>query len=86
MALQCSIQFYRNYAEVVALNDASMRSLRVDISEPYCRIFETTKQQCRDYVREIQQWTEGRPANLDRVVRSLMMDLCVRRRAMGMKH
>ena len=85
MALQCSISFYRNYAEVRALNDATLRPLKMDISDHYCRIFETTKLQCRDYIQEISRWANGRPVDLDNIVRSLMMDLSVRRRSIDRK-
>ena len=86
MALQCSLQIHQDYAEVHALNDPSLRCLKFDMSDTYCRIFETTKQQSRDYLEEIVRWARGiRPDNMETLVRSIHTYLSAKRRAIGMR-
>lgn len=84
MAIQCTLQIHKDYAEVKALN-ANLGTLKFDVSPSYCRIFETTKQQSRDYLEEMIRWCGERPDNLESMLKSIHLFLTVRRRELGMK-
>ena len=81
--MECSIRIFKDYA-VVKSDNASLGTLKFDMSLPYCRIFETTKQQSRDYLEEIINWCGERPENIDSILKSILLYVSVRRREAGM--
>ena len=83
MATFCSVKIAGDYA-LVGTERQNTTSLRIDMSKAYCRCYENTREQARDYLEEIVRWCGERPQNLDYVLRCLMMDLFARRRQMGL--
>lgn len=61
------------------------RVLHLDISPFYCRLFETTRLQCRDYLEEILKWTDGKLDNYEYVSNNIMHVTSARRRSYGIK-
>ena len=84
MAVECSIRIYDDYAEVKS-SDLALGSLFLDTSLNYCRIFETTKQQSRDYLDELVNWCGEKPDNIDHIIKSILLYLTVKRREAGLK-
>ncbi len=82
--MKCSISIFNDYA-VVKADDASLGTLKFDMSLPYCKIFETTKQQSRDYVEELVHWCGGRPDNIDTIAKSILLYVAVKRREAGLE-
>ncbi len=83
MAVECSIRIYDEYA-VVESNKDTLGSLFLDTSLSYCRIFETTKQQSRDYIDELISWCGEKPDNIDHIIKSILLFLTVKRRQAGL--
>lgn len=81
--MECSISIFNDYA-VVKSDDASLGTLKFDMSLSYCKIFETTKQQSRDYVEELVRWCGERPDNIDTIVKSILLYVSVKRREAGL--
>lgn len=63
--------------------DKPDQQLSLDISRFYCRLFETTRDQCRDYLDEIMHWAGGVIDNYDYLSDSLFHHTFVRRRLYG---
>lgn len=84
MAVVCSVKIAGDYA-VVRSEEPQRRALRFDLSKSYSRCYENTKEQTRFYLEEIVKWCGERPENVDRILRSLMMYLVVKRRQMGLR-
>lgn len=59
--------------------------IHLDISPFYCRLFETTRDQCRDYLEEIMNWAGGNVENYEYVSDNLMHFTSARRRFYGYK-
>ncbi|MBQ0057535.1 MAG: hypothetical protein KBT20_07755 [Bacteroidales bacterium] len=83
MAILCSVKIAGNYA-LVQSETRLDHSLRFDLSKTYCRCYENTREQTKEYLEEIVRWCGEKPQNLDIVLKSLMMDLFTRRRRMGL--
>lgn len=82
MAVNCSVQMAGDYAVVVTLNES--RSLRFDISKTGCRMYESTRQQSKEFFDEIVKWCGERPSNADSLSRSLQFYLSAKRRSLGL--
>jgi len=82
--MQCSVKINGEYA-VVSSNEKT-DTLKLDFSSHYCKIFESAKQQSRDYLDELLRWCGTRPENLESLNRSLHMFLLVRRQQIGLKN
>lgn len=83
MAVLCTMTIVGDYA-VVKSETPSQRTLRFDLSKSYSRCYENTKDQTKSYLEEIVKWCGERPQNVDKVMKSLMMYLSVKRRQMGL--
>jgi hypothetical protein len=81
--MECSIRIMNDYAFVQS-DKSGLGTLKFDMSLPCCRVFETTKQQSRDYLDELIDWCGETPSNIDTIARSIFMYLTVRRREAGM--
>jgi len=79
----CNIDL--NETLVVRNQENPCQALHLDISRFYCRLFETTRDQSRDYLEEILKWTDGKVENYDDVSTSLMHCTAARRRYYGLK-
>ena len=54
--MKCIVDINDN---IVVRNEANpMQMLRLEMSRFYCRLFETTRDQSRDYLDEILRWTD----------------------------
>ncbi|MBR5068063.1 MAG: hypothetical protein IKX25_01540 [Bacteroidales bacterium] len=81
--MKCIVDINDN---IVVRNEANpVQMLRLDMSRFYCRLFETTRDQSRDYLEEILQWTDGNLENYDYVSNNLMHFTAARRRYYGFK-
>ncbi len=83
MAIQCSLKITGEYA-VVTANDVSSKPLRFDLSMPCCRMYESARQQGKEYFEEILKCYGERPANSDLLLRSILLYLMTKRRQMGL--
>lgn len=82
--MQCRIHIDDNL--VVTDEHNPQKVLRLDISQFYCRLFETTQLQSRDYLEEILRWADGEPVeNYDYVARNLLHFTSAQRRLYGFK-
>lgn len=81
--MTCSLDFGDTLV-VKNLEDPS-QSLHLDMSRFYCRLFETTHDQSRDYLEEIMRWSGGNIDNYDFLSSSLMHCTAARRRYYGFK-
>ncbi len=71
---------------IVVRNEANpLQMLRLDASRIYCRLFETTRDQSRDYLDEILEWSHGELENYEYVSNNLMHLTAARRRYYGFK-
>lgn len=59
-------------------------ALHLDISHFYCRLFETTRDQCRDYLEEIMRWADGKIENYEYLSENLFHFTAARRRYYGL--
>lgn len=59
--------------------------LRLDISPFYCRLFESAREQSRDYLEEIMRWADDEIENYEYVSANLMHFTAARRRSFGLK-
>ena len=60
--MKCIVDINDN---IVVRNEANpMQMLRLEMSRFYCRLFETTRDQSRDYLDEILRWTDD---NLEKI-------------------
>jgi len=82
MAVSCSVKIAGDYALVQS--EKRHRMLRFDLSKSYSRCYENTKDQAKAYLEEIVKWCGEKPQNVDSLLKSLMMDLFVRRQQMGL--
>ena len=61
--MKCIVDINDN---IVVRNEANpMQMLRLEMSRFYCRLFETTRDQSRDYLDEILRWTDDNLENYD---------------------
>ena len=82
--MQCSVEYSGDYALITSKEKHG--SLKLDLSQGYCRIFETAKQQSRDYLDEVVKWCGVKPENLETLHKSLHMVVLVRRRQFGLRN
>ena len=81
--MKCIVDITDN---IVVRNEAHpMQMLRLEMSRFYCRLFETTRDQSRDYLDEILRWTDDNLENYDYVSNNLMHFTAARRRYYGFK-
>lgn len=59
--------------------------LHLDMSPFYCRLFESTRDQSRDYLEEIMKWANGDIENYEYLSTNLMHVTSARRRSYGLK-
>jgi hypothetical protein len=64
---------------------AELGSLKFDMTQSCCRIFETAKQQSRDYLDELVTWSGEVPTNIDEISKSIYMYIMISRREAGLK-
>lgn len=71
--------------DVLTVSDREnpQRALHLDISRFYCRLFETTRDQCRDYLEEIMRWADGNIENYEYLSENLMHCTTARRHYYG---
>jgi hypothetical protein len=81
--MECSIRIINDYA-VVKSDRSELGTLKLDMSLPCCRVFETAKQQSRDCLDELIEWCGEAPSNFDAIANSIYMYLLVRRREAGL--
>lgn len=82
--MYCHIEINDNL--VVTDTNQPQRVLKLDISKFYCRLFETTQQQSRDYLEEILKWADGETIeNYDYVAKNLLHCTSAQRRHYGFK-
>jgi len=71
---------------LIVSNEANpAQVLRLDMSPFYCRLFESTRDQSRDYLEEILRWANGDIENFDYVSTNIMHCTAARRRSFGFK-
>ena len=81
--MKCIVDINDN---IVVRNEANpMQMLRLEMSRFYCRLFETTRDQSRDYLDEILRLTDDNLENYDYVSNNLMHFTAARRRYYGFK-
>ena len=82
--MYCQIDIQDNL--IVRTTDRPAQMLRLDISPFYCRLFETTHAQSRDYLEEILRWADGETIeNYDVISSDLLHCTAARRRQYGFK-
>lgn len=79
--MECAVRIEKDSVIVEAENKAC--PLRLSISKAYCRLFETTHDQSRDYVEEVVRWSGEYPSNFDDFSMNLMHFTAARRRKYG---
>lgn len=79
--MECSVSLEKD--SVVVISDAVSTPLRMSITKPYCRLFESTRAQSRDYVDEVVRWCGDYPSNFDSFSRNLMHFTAARRKHFG---
>lgn len=70
---------------IVRNADNPLQSLHLNLSRIYCRLFETTREQSRDYLDEILEWADGNIENFDYVSTNIMHVTAAHRRHFGLK-
>lgn len=70
---------------VVRAEDDPQQMLTLDFSQFYCRLFETTRDQCRDYLEEIVRWSNDSLENYEYLSDNLMHVTSARRKYFGFK-
>ncbi len=81
--MKCIVDINEN---IVVRNEANpVQMLRLEMSRFYCRLFETTRDQSRDYLDEILKWTDDNLENYEYVSNNLMHFTAARRRYYGFK-
>lgn len=84
MAILCSLKFQNDYA-VVTASEASLGMLKFDMTPGFCRIYESSHQQTRDYTESLLQWCgDEQPSNLDVILSSLQMCVHAKRHQVGL--
>lgn len=69
---------------ITVRNESNLnQAMHLDISRFYCRLFETTRDQCRDYLEEIMHWADGEIENYDYLEENLLHCTSARRRYYG---
>ena len=79
--MECAVRIEKD--SVIVTSDAKARPLRMNISKPYCRLFESTHDQSRDYVEEVVRWCGDYPSNFDSFSNNLMHYTAARRKQFG---
>lgn len=79
--MECSIKIEKD--SVVVSSDVKSSPLRMSITKSYCRLFESTSDQSRDYVEEVVRWCGGYPENFDLFSKNLMLYTAARRKQYG---
>lgn len=82
--MECSIRIMDDYA-VVRSDNSDLGTLKFDMSLPCCRVFESARQQSRDYLEELVEWAGETPSNIEAIAKSIYMFLIVHRREAGLK-
>lgn len=74
-------------SEILIVRNAEnpQQALHLDISRFYCRLFETTRDQCHDYLEEIMRWADGQVENYEYISENLFHFTAARRRFYGLK-
>ncbi len=57
--------------------------LRMNITKSYCKLFESSLDQSRDYVEEVVRWCGCYPSNFDKFSKNLMHYTAARRKQYG---
>lgn len=71
---------------IIVSNEANpSQVLRLDVSPFYCRLFECTRDQSRDYLEEIIKWTNDDIENYEYVSNNLLHCTSALRRSYGFK-
>ena len=83
MAILCSLQITGDYA-VITADHGPQNILRFDMTKPCCRMYESARQQGKEYLEEIVKWCGENPANSESILRSILLYLMARRRQMGL--
>ena len=81
--MQCALQINGDYALVTS--EEKKETLTLDMSDFYCRIFDSAKAQSRDYLEEMIRWCGVRPDNLESLHKSLLMYILVKRKSLGIR-
>lgn len=81
--MECNVDLDRDIVTVFADNKET--PLRLSINEHYCKLFETTRDQSRDYLEEVVRWCGCYPTNFDRVSKNLMHYTAARRKMIGLE-
>lgn len=81
--MQCSIE--PGDTLIVKNTTNPSQKFNLDMSRFYCQLFETTRDQCRDYMEEIMRWANGEIENYDALATNLMHCTAARRRYYGFK-
>lgn len=79
--MECAVSIEKD--TMVIVSDAKSTPLRLSITKPYCHLFESTRDQSRDYVDEVVRWCGGYPANFDAFSKKLMHFTAARRKQFG---
>lgn len=79
--MECSVRLEKD--TVIVISDTKANPLRMSITKPYCRLFESTRDQSRDYVEEVVRWCGDYPTNFDSFSKSLMLHTAARRKQFG---
>lgn len=74
-------------SDMLAVHDAEhpQKMLHLDASKFYCRLFETSQLQSRDYLEEVMRWSNGEVENYDYLAAELMHFTRARRKMYGIK-
>lgn len=81
--MTCTISIVGEYARVTC--DSREGGMSLDMSASYCRLFESTKTQVRDYMESICRWCGAKPDNTESLIRGLLLHLSTVRRNIGMR-
>lgn len=79
--MECEVRIEKD--TVVVSSDIKANPLRMNINKSYCRLFESTRDQSRDYVEEVVRWCGDYPANFDSFSRNLMLYTAAQRKQFG---
>lgn len=79
--MKCDVRLEKD--SVIVESETKSCPLRMSITKSYCRLFETTQDQSRDYVDETVRWIGDYPSNFDAFSKNLMHYTAARRRQYG---
>lgn len=79
--MECAVSLEKD--TVVVVSEVRSNPLRLSITKNYCRLFESTREQSRDYVEEVVRWCGDYPDNFDSFSKNLMLYTAARRKQFG---